>query len=140
MRYWDSSALTPLLLEEPASPGINRLIAEDSAIVSWWGTSIECFSALWRRRREGFLTEANFEAVRQTFDSVFAEIDLVSPSNELRDRAMRLLSLHPLRTGDALQLAAALRWIQEKSRGAGFVTLDARLRTAALAEGFSVFP
>ena len=55
-------------------------------------------------------------------------------------RAMRLLTAHPLRPGDALQLAAALSWCGEKPAGAGFVCLDQRLREAAQREGFEVLP
>jgi hypothetical protein len=56
----------------------------------------------------------------------------------VRLRAERLLSIHPLRTTDALQLASALIWAQESPRGLDFVCLDQNLREAALKEGFSV--
>lgn len=68
------------------------------------------------------------------------EVDFVSPSNIVRDRAIRLLATHPLRSADALQLAAALRWIQDETKGVGFVCLDEQLRAAASAEGFTLFP
>lgn len=64
----------------------------------------------------------------------------VSPASELRDRAVRLLDLHPLSAADALQLAAALDWCEERTTGAGFVCLDQRLRAAAMREGFDVYP
>jgi predicted nucleic acid-binding protein len=64
----------------------------------------------------------------------------VSPAEELRDRAIRLLDLHPLSAADALQLAAALDWCGEHTAGAGFVCLDQRLRAAAMREGFDVYP
>lgn len=64
----------------------------------------------------------------------------VRPSDEVRARAMRLLSIHPLRAADALQLAAALVWCRERTAGAGFVCLDGRLREAAGREGFEVLP
>lgn len=41
---------------------------------------------------------------------------------------------------DALQLAAALFWFEQRPRRAGFVALDNRLRTAAILEGFQIFP
>ena len=66
--------------------------------------------------------------------------DTVSPSDELRRRAARLLAVHPLRAADALQLAAALLWCEEQPHGEGFVSLDARLREAAGKEGFAVLP
>lgn len=59
---------------------------------------------------------------------------------EVRNQAIRLLGLHPLRAADALQLAAALVWADRRPRGHPFVCLDAGLREAAHAEGFSVLP
>ena len=58
---------------------------------------------------------------------------------------MRLLASllsrdHPLKTADALQLAAALRWCEGDTMNASFVCLDNRLRGAALDEGFNVLP
>jgi len=64
----------------------------------------------------------------------------VQPSEAVRLRAERLLSIHPLRAADALQLASALIWAQETPRGLGFVCLDQNLREGALKEGFSVLP
>jgi hypothetical protein len=66
--------------------------------------------------------------------------DVVEPTLALRDRAGRLLATHPLRAGDALQLAAALVWCREAPHETPFVCLDARLRDAARAEGFAILP
>ncbi len=71
---------------------------------------------------------------------LWRRIQEVSPAEELRDRATRLLDLHPLSAADALQLAAALDWCGERTLGAGFVCLDQRLRAAAMLEGFDVYP
>ncbi|MBI2068225.1 MAG: type II toxin-antitoxin system VapC family toxin [Deltaproteobacteria bacterium] len=140
MRYWDSSALIPLVLDEPRADQVRSFIIEDSSIISWWGTPVECFSALCRRKKEGVLKEEDFSQARKEFDQLMAEIDLVTPSRDLRERALKVISLHALRSGDAFQLAAALRWCREQSRGAVLVTLDDRLRRAALDEGFTVLP
>jgi hypothetical protein len=61
----------------------------------------------------------------------------IEPSEALRQGAMRLLRVHPLRAADTLQLAAALVWAGIAA-GRGFVTLDQRLADAARAEGFDV--
>jgi hypothetical protein len=47
---------------------------------------------------------------------------------------------HPLRAGDALQLAAALVACGERPEALPFVCLDDRLRDAARREGFAVLP
>jgi len=68
------------------------------------------------------------------------DADFVAPGNRVRDRAGRLLAAHPLRVGDALQLAAALVWCDEAPHGNTFVCLDDRLREVARREGFAILP
>lgn len=109
-------------------------------MVAWWGTPVECASAIWRLKRADLLSDVKVNQVRERADLLLDEIDLIAPSRLLRERALRLLALHPLRAGDALQLASALRWAQDQTRGIGFVCLDDRLQNAASAEGFTVFP
>jgi hypothetical protein len=58
----------------------------------------------------------------------------------IRDRALRILAVHPLRSADALQLAAALVYCSEQPREEPFVCLDDRLRQAARTEGFILVP
>jgi hypothetical protein len=48
--------------------------------------------------------------------------------------------MHPLRAADALQLAAALIWVEEQPHGESFVSLDPRLRDSAAREGFTLVP
>ena len=52
--------------------------------------------------------------------------------------AQRLLRVHPLRTADGLQLAAAFAVAEDGSASVGFVCFDARLNRAASREGFAV--
>lgn len=37
MRFWDSSALVTLLLEQPRSAHARSLAVEDAELVVWWG-------------------------------------------------------------------------------------------------------
>ena len=46
MKFWDSSAVMPLLVEERASARFARIHAADPEIVVWWATEVECVSAL----------------------------------------------------------------------------------------------
>lgn len=62
----------------------------------------------------------------------------VAPTIEVRDRAIRLLRVHPLRAADAFQLAVALIFCREKPQHLTFLTADQRLGAAAAAEGFAV--
>lgn len=140
MRFWDSSAIIPLCLKERASEAIKGLMKGDEDVVVWWTTRVECLSALSRRRREGVLSPGDETKARAVLSAIGTAWSEVQPTETVRLRAERLLSIHPLRAADALQLAAALIWAQETPRGLEFVCLDQNLREAALKEGFSIQP
>lgn len=137
MRFWDSSALVPLLVEEPASDRLERILREDPLVVAWWASPVECWSALSRRRREGGLTLAQEEDARRALEMLASSWAEVLPSDELRETAGRLLRVHALRAADSLQLAAALTWAGP-SREGELVVLDERLGEAARLEGLGV--
>ena len=48
MKFWDSSAVIPLLVPETMSESIHTLFDDDPTIVAWWATEIECTSAIAR--------------------------------------------------------------------------------------------
>jgi hypothetical protein len=140
MKFWDSSAIIPLCVKEGASEAVKGLLKNDEDVVVWWTMRIECLSALSRRQREGILSSGDEMKARAVFSALAGAWSEVQPTEMVRLRAERLLSIHPLRAADALQLAAALIWGQETPRGLEFVCLDQNLSEAALKEGFSIQP
>ena len=140
MKFWDASALIPLCLNELQTASLRKLAEEDEAIVAWWATPVECYSAFARLRREDLLTTMEEEQARAVLTALTAEWTEIEPSRVVREQAGRALLLHPLRAADALQLAAALVWSRGQTAGHHFVCLDQRLREAARREGFSVLP
>ncbi len=140
MSFWDASALLPLILEEHGSAAALRLLRAEGPPVVWWGSLVECYSALERRSRAGQLKIGGkrvAEGLLQQLAQTWVEIE---PGGALRERALRLLAAHSLRAADALQLAAALVWAEERPAGRIFICLDARLCAAARRDGFTVLP
>ncbi|MDI6716969.1 MAG: PIN domain-containing protein [Actinomycetota bacterium] len=140
MKFWDTSALLPLCLEEAHTKIMKKIINDDESMVVWWGSLVEGYSAIARLKREGVLdlvAERQVYNLLKVLSSGWIEVE---PSNEVRQLALRLLRLHNLRAADALQLAAALVWVEKSPADQGFVSLDFRLREAAQNEGFSVLP
>ena len=135
MRFWDTSALVPLLAEEPATAAVQRIYAGSPAIV-WWATPVECGSAIARLEREGALSAKQAADSFRRLDALRVSWAEVEPGEEVREVARRMLRVHALRAADALQLAAA--WLASERRPPSLpvVTLDERLRAAALREGF----
>jgi predicted nucleic acid-binding protein len=140
MKFWDSSAVIPLCLKEPASDIVKYIAEKDEDFVVWWTTRIECVSAMARRRREGVLPTHAERQARAVLTALTGEWSEIQPAELVRHRAERLLMVHSLRAADALQLAAALIWTEEATSGAEFVCLDQNLREAAMREGFTVLP
>jgi len=139
MRFWESSAIVPLLLEEPRTAAVVDIYEQDNALVVWALTEVEIASALARRDREGLDAEVLVRARRELLKLVdrWGEIAALSP---VRSRALRLVNTHTIRAADSLQLAAALVACEERPDAMPFVCLDDRLRDAARREGFPVLP
>jgi len=137
VRFWDSSALVPLLLQQAQSDRVRHLVEQDGELVVWWGSAIECASAIARLHRDGHLTLPEERNSRSLLDVLRASWFEVQPGDAVREQAMRLLRLHSLRAADALQLAAALEWAGTPPEDE-LVTFDDRLREAAQREGFRV--
>ena len=138
MRFWDTSAILPLCVQEPQTDRVQELVNQDGDLVVWWGALIEGYSAFARLRREEVWSSEEELQSRSLLARMSAHWTEVQPSNLVRDQAARVLLLHPLRAADALQLAAALVWSGGQTTSLEFVCLDHRLREAASREGFFV--
>ena len=131
MKFWDTSAIVPLCVSEPASSTAKAILAKDTSVVVWWATRTECISALARQAREGGLSALGERQARQVLESLPGTWTEMQPTEALRIAAERLLAVHFLRAADSFQLAAALQWCQRQTKGLSFVSFDTRLREAA---------
>jgi uncharacterized protein len=139
-RFWDTSVIIPLLVREPTTSLLLTTLKDDRHMIVWWGTRVECNSALARRGREGALKPQEELDARSALDSLGSTWSEVQPNERVRSTAERLLAVHPLRAPDSLQLASALVWSDGVPGGRVFVCRDGRLREAARKEGFMVQP
>ena len=105
MKYWDSSALVPLLVSQSFTRKVSALYKADPGIITWWGTRAECDSAIAHLERAGQLAAADAVESISRLDSLAANWQEIQPVSVLRDTARRLLRTHALRATDALQLA-----------------------------------
>ena len=140
MRFWDSSAIVPLVVEQPGSSLADAWLQEDARVVVWTLTETEVVSALRRLVRDGALAE------HLAADAELLAVDLLRCTDQVMDielvkvQARRVLRLHALRAADALQLAAALAWADGRPESLIVHTFDQRLAVAAQREGFTVIP
>jgi predicted nucleic acid-binding protein len=139
MSFWDSSALVALWTEGANYEDLRQRYDEArDPIVVWWTTPVECVSAIARREREGVITAAEASSVVNHVRKTARTWQTVTPTEAVRERAYRLLRTHPLRSADALQLAAALVVAGDSPAAVDFLTRDARLSEAAAKEGLNV--
>lgn len=138
--FWDASALVPVLLAEQRSRELSVLLGRDGAAAIWWASPVECTSAIYRRYRESVVTASQRDEGLERLRKIIPALRVLPATEKLREQASRLLSHHPLRGADALQLSAALIWCEGEPQGQGFVCLDRRLGEFAEQEGFRVLP
>ena len=138
--FWDSSALVAALLDEPRPRQLIDAFHADPVPVIWWGTPLECHAAVVRAVREKRISREEATEAAERLREARTQVREVAPLEAVRTRAMRLVSAHPLRTADSLQLAASLIWCEEQPASETFVSLDQRLRDAARREGFTLLP
>jgi predicted nucleic acid-binding protein len=138
VKFWDASAIVPLLVAEVSTRRLQALAAKDAAMLVWWGSAVECISALARLERNSAVNARAMTLALQRLRQLTAGWHEVDPSDEIRETAARFLRVHPLRAADALQLAAAFAAAERRPASLEIVTLDDRLANAARKEGFAV--
>lgn len=138
MRFWDASAVVPLIVQEPTSALARGWIDEDEDVGLWALTRLQLTSAVERRAREGGLSGTQrTSALRRLAafaDAAHEVTDLLS----VRAKGAALLARHSIRAADAAQLAAALVFADPDPGALTMVVLDRRLAEAAAREGLDV--
>jgi len=136
--FWDSSALLLLICQQSKSPAARRAQRKYQIMSVWWGTRVECHSALQRLIRDGDLSGKDERLAFLSLERLSAHWVEIQPIEEVRQFAEKLLKLHTLRAADALQLSAALIWCNRQPHGRNFICDDTKLLEAAEKEGFNV--
>ncbi len=136
--FWDTSALLSIICRQPKSQRARAAHRSYPAINVWWGTRVECHSALQRLSREGGLSGSDERQAFISLEKLSAHWVEVQPSEEVRQLAEKFLKPYPLRAADALQLSAAMVWCNRHPRGKTFICGDSKLLEAAEKEGFNV--
>jgi hypothetical protein len=107
-------------------------------MVLWTLTPVEVVSALRRLVRDKALAEEIARLAEVRLAEIVRACHVIIDVDPVKSLATRLLRLHPLRAFDALQLGAALHWVEGHPQGRTLHTLDSRLALAAQREGFNV--
>ena len=117
-----------------------RQVRRKYEIVAWWASSIEAQSALMRLGWKNEISAAAYAQATKRLEIQKETWREILPTEKLRDIAENLIKTKNLRTLDSLQLASALVWCFEKSKGKIFICCDNKLSEVAKEVGFTVFP
>ena len=101
-------------------------------------SEVEIASALARRCRDGALTRRDLDRALVALRADIGSIALVELSAEVTRAALELLTRHPLRTGDSVQLASCLHLRRQIADDVRLLAYDARLNDAARVEGVTL--
>jgi len=138
VRFWDTSALVPLLLSERETVQAERWLREDAGVIVWTLTRVELLSALARRRRQEPAAARRLQAAKRELLVAWERWSEITAVDLVRRHAERIVETHPLRAADALQLGAALVAAEDNAAALDFVTMDRQQAVAAEREGFRV--
>jgi len=138
VRFWDTSALVPLIIDEPATPAMRALLRQDRDVLVWMLTGVELLSTLGRLGRTSAGLADLLPGIRYDAMALFTRWAAVTHVEGVRRRAERLVGVHPLSAADAMQLGAALLASDDRPETLDFVTLDRSLASSARLEGFRV--
>ena len=133
--YFDTSAIVPLVIDEPSTDLCNRIWTESTRVVGVRLLYPEARAALARAERMARLTADQLTTAVAELDSVYAEIDLIEITAELAQAAGELAQEYGLRGYDAVHLAAA-RTVADQELV--LATGDEELAVAATALGITV--
>jgi uncharacterized protein len=105
--YFDTSAIIPLIINEPSSDRCNRVWDESSRVVSVRLLYPEARAALAKAERMGRLSATQRVAAVVELETVITQVDHIEVTEALAHRAGGLAQAHGLRGYDAVHLAAA---------------------------------
>ena len=105
--YFDTSAIIPLIINEPSSDRCNRMWDESSRVVSVRLLYPEARAALAKAERMGRLSATQRAAAVVELETIITQVDHIEVTEPLAHRAGELAQAHGLRGYDAVHLAAA---------------------------------
>ena len=133
--YFDTSAVVPLVVEEPVSDTAHRLWMEAERLVSVRLVYPEARAALAQGRRMDRIDARGLRAAVVGLEGLLDQMDMIELTAELAHEAGHLAEVRALRGYDAVHLAAA-RTLRDADLV--LVAADRALCQAATAEDLNV--
>jgi uncharacterized protein with PIN domain len=137
--YAESSAILAWLLGEAAAPRVREVLGKAELVLASDLTLLECDRVLIRAVALGEIDEAQAADRRAHLNEAATNWHVLRLSLDIVDRARQAFPAEPIRTLDALHLAAALAARSNVAR-LELLSLDDRVRRAGQQLGFRLQP
>lgn len=131
--YIDSSVVLRLILDQK-----NKLVEHGliGVAVASRLVEVECLRTLDRRRHAGDLTDKDVAVRTEALYRQLAQFEILEPTPAILRRAAQPLA-SPLGTLDAIHLATAAAWRDDREMDITIATHDRALAAAARSSGFA---
>jgi predicted nucleic acid-binding protein len=137
--YAESSAVLAWLLDEAAAGEVRRHLSAAEIIVASDLTLIECHRVLFRAAALNELTEAEAADRRAHLVAAAAHWQVLRIAPEIVERAQQPFPSEPIRTLDAIHLAAVIVG-RAAVAGLKLLSLDDRIRRSGRGLGLEIVP
>ena len=132
--FLDTSVMLKLYIVEAESDAIRSIIESGADVAVSSISYVEAHSALARRSRDGSIGRQDISRVIGAFEADWFQFWKVHVDDSILRRAGKLCLKYPLRSIDAVQLAAALLGPEIHEEPFVFLTSDKRIETVARQE------
>jgi predicted nucleic acid-binding protein len=106
--YFDTSALMPLVIDEPGSAVCRRVWNDAERAVCTSLGLVETHAALAQAHRMHRVDDAGLERARSTLVALWDQVDTLTPDTRILERAASLAYEYGLRGYDAVHCASAV--------------------------------
>lgn len=131
--YLDTSAYLKLFVRESGSTKVRKIIPQNNVLSSAI-LSVECCSAISRRRQAGEIQNKEFEKLLAEIRRVLLSVEIVRVTDEVLQRAEEVALRSNARALDAVHISSALLFQDATTIKLLFMTSDKKQHEAAQRE------
>lgn len=106
--YFDTSALVPLLIDEPTSAACREMWDAADSVVSVRLAYVEASAALAAAERLGRISVAEHDGALDLLEDLWRDVDIIELNQELAENAAACARSYALRGYDAVHCAAGV--------------------------------
>jgi predicted nucleic acid-binding protein len=140
MLYLDASAIVKNYIQEPHTADVRALLADEDTVGTGLLCRAEVAAAFAKAARMQYISLSTAQRALEAFSEDWKTLIRLFPTEELIEQAAQFAMTHDLRGYDAVHLATALAWEQQREKSVTLATFDRQLWNTGNAIGLKVWP